>query len=536
MDGIRARSTASPTASEPATSADPIRALRERATALALERRFVESEVLVRQALRARPDDADAMNELGFIVWHQGRRAEAVAILQHALRVAPDNPRVYTNLGRAYLAVGKTDEAADYFRAAVRIDPRAFDALINLGLLLSNRGDFDEAMEPLLAAFAISPDSDEAVLGLGVNLARLGRWAEAICYYKRALRDRPDHPELHRSLGYARLVLGDFERGWPEHEWRRKCQRHVGCRVNRPLWDGSDFPDRTILLHFEQGFGDTIQFIRYATLVKSRGGRVAVLCRQPLAALLSRCEGVDLAFDGAGGFEPECHLQAPLMSLPMILGTTLETIPARVPYLVADPAQVEHWRTVLDHVRDPGYRTDPIGGGESDREAAERPFLVGIAWQGEPTQGSDRWRSFPLAQFAPLAALPGVRLISLQVGPGTEQLAALGGRFPVIELPGRLGSDFDETAAIASQLDLVIAPDTAVAHLAGGLGVPVWVPLGFACDWRWLAGREDSPWYPTLRLFRQTHVHDWEGAFDRMAGELRAILSRRRGNSGLLAA
>jgi hypothetical protein len=191
---------------------------------------------------------------------------------------------------------------------------------------------------------------------------------------------------------------------------------------------------------------------------------------------------------------------------------------------------------VLDRFRDPGHPTAAIARGEFDQEAPGRPFLVGIAWQGDPTQGSDRWRSFPLERFAPLAALPGVQLISLQVGPGTEQLAALGGRFPVIELPGRSGGDFDETAAIAAQLDLVIAPDTSVAHLAGGLGVAVWVPLGFACDWRWLAGRDDNPWYPTLRLFRQTRVGDWEGAFQRMAGELRTILSRGRDNPGFPAA
>jgi Flp pilus assembly protein TadD len=519
MAGMRERSATSSTRGETASSGDtvdPVRTLRERATGLALEGRFAESEACAREALRLRPDNADAMNELSVAVWHQGRGAEAEEILWHAARLEPGNPRVLTNLGLTLMARGRPDEAVDCLRGAVRIDPHAFDAMVNLGVAISNRGDFEGAMEPLLAAFALRPDSVEAVQYLGMNLARRGCWAEAIGHYERALRRHPDDPGLHRSLGFALLASGDFERGWPEHEWRLRCRGHRGCRVDRPAWDGAAFTGRTILLHFEQGFGDTLQFIRYTGAVKSRGGRVAVLCRRPLVRLLSRCEGVDLAFDGADGVEPECHLQAPLMSLPAIFGTTLGTIPARVPYLFPDPALVEHWREVLDHLRGLVARSDlPVG-------ERGRTLLVGIVWQGDPKHGSDHWRSFPLARFEPLAALPGVRLVSLQVGPGSEQVGELAGRFPVVELPGRGGGDFDETAAIVAQLDLVIAPDTAVAHLAGGLGVPVWVPLSSATDWRWLVGRDDSPWYPTLRLIRQARPDDddWRGVFDRMADEL----------------
>jgi Flp pilus assembly protein TadD len=529
MPGTGEDSATTLTGNDPATpvdTADLVRTLRERATALALQQRFAESEAWAREALRLCPDDVDVMNELSVVVWQQRREAEAEEVLRRALRLEPENPRVLTNLGLGLMVGGRLDEAADCFREAVRIDPRGFHALINLGVLLSNRGDFEGAMEPLLAVSAVCPNSDEAVHYLGMNLMRQGRYEEAIDHYERALGRRPDDPELHRSLGYALLKSGHFERGWPEHEWRLRCKRHLGCRVNRPFWDGNVFPDRTILLHFEQGFGDTLQFIRYARLVKSRGGQVAVLCRQPLVGLLSRCEGVDQAFDGTAGFEAECHMQAPLLSLPAIFGTTLATIPARVPYLFPEPTMVEHWRPVLDHLRRQAFGAGPVAPDVSTGEERNRPFLVGIAWQGEPNQGSDRWRSFPLARFAPLAALPGVRLICLQVGPGTEQVSELGGRFPVVELPGRGGLDFSETAAIVAQLDLVIAPDTAVAHLAGGLGVPVWVPLAFASDWRWLAGRDDNPWYPTLRLFRQTRLNDWEGVFHGMAGELRTILSR----------
>ncbi len=219
-----------------------------------------------------------------------------------------------------------------------------------------------------------------------------------------------------------------------------------------------------------------------------------------------------MAFDGTA-FEPECQIHAPLMSLPAIFRTTMDTIPADVPYLATEPALVAHWRTVLAPLREPG---DAVG----------RPLLIGIAWQGSPGHRADRWRSYPLERMAPLAEVPGVRLISLQAGHGTDQIAALGGRFPVVELPGRRARDFSETAAIVSQLDLVIAPDTAVAHLAGGLGVPVWVGIPVAADWRWLVDREDSPWYPTMRLFRQGRLNDWEGVFRRMAAELGGLAVR----------
>jgi hypothetical protein len=215
------------------------------------------------------------------------------------------------------------------------------------------------------------------------------------------------------------------------------------------------------------------------------------------------------------------------MSLPAILGTTLATVPARVPYLATDPVLAEHWRGVLagevghDHGLH-GARFD-----QSEVDSDTRPFLIGIAWQGSLTHRRDRWRSFALSQFAPLAEVPGIRLISLQTDHGMDQLACQSGRSPIIELTGRRGRDFAETAAIMTHLDLVIAPDTAVAHLAGGLGIPVWVALSSVPEWRWLTGREDSPWYPTMRLFRQTTFGDWDGVFRRMTDVLKQELQDR---------
>jgi Flp pilus assembly protein TadD len=481
---------------------------RDESLRLVLDGRFAEAEAFAGEALRLRPDDVDAMNSLGVAVWKQGRAREAEEILRRAVEVNPDHFGILTNLGQILMGQRREAEAADCFRAAIRVQPDAFHARMNLGNVISNSGDFEGAAEWLVSALEVCPDSAEALQNIAMNLARQGRWTEAAGYYERALSVQPDNPEIHRNLGYGLLATGQFERGWVEHEWRLNCTPHPGVRINRTFWNGDHFAGRTILLHFEQGFGDTIQFIRYAPLVKARGGRVVVLCQPPLVRLLSRCSGVDMACDG-NGFEPDCHIQAPLMSLPAIFGTTMGTIPAVVPYLFPDACQVEHWRSVLTRVR------------------GADPQLVGIAWQGRPENAADHWRSFPLERMAPLASVPGVRLISLQVGQGTEQVAALGGRFPVVELLGRRGRDFSETAAIASLLDLVIAPCTAVAHMAGALGVPVWVALSRPGDWRWFTGREDSPWYPTLRLFRQSRVGNWDGVFGQMADELRKIVARR---------
>ncbi len=496
-----------------------VRAHRARAVERALAGEFDGSEAEARAALGLRPDDVESMIALGVAVWRLGRHDEAEAIYRRAERRHPGDYRIATNLGLALMVGERRDEARAWFERALELEPSAFHAMMNLGVLVSDRGDFDGASVLLERALEGMPGGTEILQSLAMHRIRQARWPEAADLYQRALAATPDSPEIHRNLGYCLLALGDFARGWGEHEWRLRCTPHPGVQVNRPLWAGDDLSERTILLHFEQGFGDTLQFIRYARLVKERGGRVVVLCQPPLVRLIARCEGVDLAFDGLTGFEPQCHVQAPLLSLPHRLGTTVATIPARVPYLFAAPAQVAHWRTVIAGLRNSAA---------TDCDARRpRPFLVGVAWQGRPTHRADRWRSFPLERLAPVAAVPGVRLLSVQVDHGVEQLAALGGRFRVDEIPGRLGRDFSETAAILPELDLVIAPDSALAHLAGGMGVPVWVAHSSAADWRWFAGREDTPWYPTMRLFRQQRLDDWDGVFARMAEALAPLIERR---------
>jgi tetratricopeptide (TPR) repeat protein len=488
---------------------------RNQAIRLSLAGRFAESEVLSREALRLRPDDVDILNELGVAVWRQGRLAEAEEIFLKARAIKADDFRVLTNLGLTIYQLNRIEEAGELYRQAIALQPKAFDAIMNLGVVLSDTGKFVEATHWLEAARQLRPDSADALVNVGMNLARQGALQQAITLYEQAIAIQPDFLEGHLNLSYALLSLGEYERGWVEYEWRLKVRPHVGARINRTFWNGDDLRGMTILLHFEQGFGDTLQFIRYAPLVKRKNGQVIVLCPAPLLELIARCEGVDMAFDGSS-YQPNCHVHAPLLSLPSIFGTTLGTVPARVPYLHINPILAERWRGELAPLRANGPATEG---------ATAKPLLIGIAWQGNPEQRGDRWRSIPLTAFKPLANVPGVKLISLQTTHGLDQLKSPDRTFPVIELTGRRGRDFSESAAIMRQLDLVITPDTAVAHLAGGLGVPVWMGLSAIGDWRYPHGRSDNPWYPTMRVYRQDKLADWNSVLGRMAEDLRQRLA-----------
>jgi hypothetical protein len=364
-----------------------------------------------------------------------------------------------------------------------------------------------EAEASYREALRLKPDLFEAHLSLGQLFQEQQQWDETKACFARALHLRPDQAEAHVELAYLQLRLGDFERGWAEYEWRWQTQHFRPHRraFRQPPWDGSALAGRTILLYVEQGVGDAVQFLRFAPLVKQRGGTVLLECPPALLTLCSGAAGVDRLIP-QGSPHPEFDVQAPLLSLPRILGTTEATIPAGVPYLRADPARVAHWRGEL---------------------AALPGFQVGISWQGNPDNPTDYKRSAPLEAFAPLAGVPGVRLVSLQKGHGAEQLQGVLGRWPVTDLASRI-VDWADTAAILGNLDLVVCVDTALAHLAGALAVPVWVALPFVADWRWLVDREDSPWYPTMRLFRQGRRGDWAGVFRRLAEEL----ARRAGAEG----
>jgi Tfp pilus assembly protein PilF len=466
--------------------------------------RFAQAEQVYRDLIRANPLVTQAWYLLGAIAQLEGKPAESLPFYQQALRLAPSHVEARNNIGVALQELGRGDEAAACFRDAIRLRPEFADAHSNLGNVLQDRGTLDEAIACYRHAIRLKPDYLDAHNNLGNALRAERRAAEALECYNEALRIKPDHAQVRLSRALLWLQLGNFEPGWAEYEWRLRCTEYAIPSFPRPMWDGSPLNGQTILIYGDHGLGDTLQFIRYAPLVEARGGRVVVAVRKPLARVLSSCPGAEMVMP-EGAPLPDFAVYIPAMSLPRIFGTTLATVPAQVPYLAADAPFVERW------------------GGEIGRDEG---FRIGIAWQGNPAYTKDRQRSFALTQFEPLARLDGVRLYSLQKDFGAGHIAEAASRFAVTDLGSRF-TDFMDTAAAIRNLDLVIAADTSIVHLAGALEAPVWAALPFDADWRWLLDRDDSPWYPTIRLFRQKRPGDWDEVFQRITGELAARLEKR---------
>jgi tetratricopeptide (TPR) repeat protein len=465
-----------------------------------------EGAACYQQALRFRPDFAEAHNNLGIARGRQGRIEEAADRHREAVRLRPDYAAAHNNLAVVLEKQHRLDEAVFHCQKALELSPDLAAAHNNLGIMYDRLGRMDDAAASYRQALKLQPDYADALNNLGtVHRDRL-EFDDAERCYQRALQIRPDYPDAHLNRALIALQHGDFANGWREYEWRWQRSELVPRTFRQPRWDGAPLDGRTILLHAEQGLGDALQFIRYAPQVKERGGRVLVECQPAVRELLATCSAVEQVLV-QGQPLPTFDVQASLMSLPALFETTLTNMPADVPYLAADPSLVEHWRQELSRV----------GG-----------FKIGIVWQGSPAHRGDKHRSVPLTQFAPLAGVKGVHLLSLQVGAGTAQLAALGDRFPVTDLGRQFEpASFQDVAAVVKNLDLVVTVDTAIAHLAGALGVPVWIALPFSPDWRWLLDREDSPWYPTMRLFRQKRLGDWDAVFQHLAEELARLVVGR---------
>lgn len=461
------------------------------------------AEQTSREILRSEPSAARVWLVLGTVSHLRGNPDEAVACYQQALELRPDLSEAWSNLGLIRQWQGATDEAVEHFRRALELNPDFADAYNHLAISLHGRGEREEAVRLLRRALELNPDLADAHHNLGNALRSQGEPVEALACYDRALALKPDHADMHLSRALLRIQIGDYEGGWPEYEWRWRCRGYSLPTFTQPPWDGGNLAGRTILLYADHGLGDALQFVRYAPLVRRRGGRVIVACRKPLARLIASCSGVERVVVENDPV-PEFDTYAPLMSLPAVFGTTVSTVPTGIPYLHADRQSIARWRRKL---------------------APEPGLKVGIMWQGNPAYGRDHERSFRLAHLAPLAKIPGVRFVSLQHGPATEQIRAVADQFAVRNLGNRLG-DFLEIAGAMKSLDLIIAPDSAVAHLAGALGLPVWLALPFDADFRWLFGRDDSPWYPAHRLFRQRQPGDWDNVFARMAVALSAHVAR----------
>ena len=458
--------------------------------------------VCYRVALAFCPDDAVVLGNLAQALRNAGRAAEAVAPMGRAARLDPEDRQVAALRAGLHAALGDHPTAEEVFQALV--DSRPEDPVARLGLAdaVKCSGRFAEAMALYRRTLALEPANATAHFNLGVTASDCALGQAAIDGFRRAVRLAPDHVDARFNLGCQRLAAGDWDEGWRAFEWRLRRGVPVPDR-GQPRWTGEPLEGRSVRLYAEQGHGDGIQFIRYAPLVAARGGRVVVECPAPLVTLFETVAGV--ASVHPLGEAPDTDLQCPLMSLPFVFGTRLETLPARVPYVTADPARAARWR---------GRMGDGAG------------LRVGLVWAGNAQFRGDHLRSPGLSALRPLLEVPGVRFVGLQVGEGRADLA----RVPVPDSLCDLGAeltDFADTAAVMANLDLVIASCTGSAHLAGALGVPVWVLLAHAPDWRWMHGREDSPWYPTARLFRQRRPGDWAELAARVATALRERAAAR---------
>jgi len=490
-----------------------------------LQGNWSAAEQLYRQILLADPQVAEAWHYLGILIAQRGQPELALDYLRKGIALDPRAGTAWGTLGKVLSSLRRWDEACHAFREAVRLQPGSAFPLSDLASGLLEIGLLEEAETVVRQALTIDPETPEAQGNLGNLLMQRRQFGEALQWLRQAARKLSHQPALcsmqgqclleqgriveamasfeqvlqldpllasaHMQRAVCRLLLGDYANGWPEYEWRWKTMEKEKPQYAQPEWDGTPHPQRTLLLIPEQGVGDVLQMVRYAATVRSRVGKLLVGCHASLGRLLEQCDAIDQVIV-EGKLVPEFDLQLHLMSLPRVLGTTPETIPWPGPYLRASDADVDFWRDRL-----PGR------------------FKVGICWQGNPEHKRDRSRSIPFEFFRRLVR-PEVTFYSLQVGAGREHLDR---SLPIVDLADEL-RDFADTAAVVAHLDLVITCDTSLAHLTGGMGKPVWLPLSVSPDWRWMLGREDSPWYPTMRLFRQTVVDDWRDVFERIANEL----------------
>ena len=470
-----------------------------------------EAEASLRRALQLKPDFPEAYTNLGNVLKEMERMDEAEASYRRAIELNPHYSAAYNNLGVILNHMGRLEEAQTSLRRALQLDPDSASAHCNLGTVLYAMKKRGEAEARYRRAIDIDADSADAHMNLGTILKEMGRFDEAESSYREAIRLKPDYSDAYLNLGLLFLSLGRYAEGWLFYEFRidprRKVIRHPDPSISR--WKGESLAGKTLVLYPEQGNGDYIQFIRYAPMLKARGVfRLIVVCYPTLKPLLETMSGVDEIKTRFMPDESHDYWVLP-MSLPLYLGTTLETIPVNIPYLHALPERISKWRLSAEGLK------------------------VGLVWKGNKEHGNDQNRSLPeLPVLAPLWKVAGVTFYSLQKGQGEDEAKSPPADQPLIHL-GSDVEDFADTAAIIAQLDLVICVDTSVAHLAGAMGKPCWVMLPcIDTDWRWLRDREDSPWYPSMRLFRQKESGKWDNVVQHLCLALREVSRKGLGDAG----
>jgi tetratricopeptide (TPR) repeat protein len=441
------------------------------------------------KAVELDPTLVAAYNDLGAICQGRGQIKEAVQFYQKALSLHTNFAEANYNLANAYKELGQWPEVVHYSKRAIELDPGLPEASYILGIAFYELDQLEEAIRCWQRTLQLNPGHQDAYNNLGVAFQDKHELKKAQTCFQKVIQNNPDFSEAHWNKSLCHLLAGSFSEGWNEYQWRFQIKEIFNNRhFSQPLWEGGPLLGKKILLYAEQGLGDTIQFIRYIPLVVKQGGRVLVECQEDLVSLLESIEGIELLIK-QGQPLPGFDVQCPLLNLPLNFKMSLEDIPASIPYLSVNPALIEKWRDLL----------------ASDRA----DIKIGLVWAGRPTHKKDRKRSLSLEAFDRLSDLPGITYYSLQKGEAAQQLRNISGSLKPINVSEKL-VDFTETGALIENLDLIITVDTAVAHLAGALGKPVWTLLPYSPDWRWLLDREDSPWYPSMRLFRQPSPGDWD--------------------------
>ncbi|AMN43366.1 tetratricopeptide repeat protein [Rhodoplanes sp. Z2-YC6860] len=463
---------------------------------------FDEAEQRYRAVLQSDPRQWQALHQLGSIFLERGDHVQALEYMAAAMKANPASAEAKSNYGFILQKMERHEEALDYFSRSLVVRPTYAPALLNRGVSLHQLGRLQQALDNFERVLALEPRNVKALYNRANILHELRRFDESLATFQQTLALAPNYAEAQLNEALTRLLLGDFERGWRQYEWRWKAesQRHQRRDFAQPLWLGGEaLAGKTILVHAEQGFGDAFQFVRYLPRLAALGAEVILEVKPGLRAILSGMNGVARVVE-QGEPHPHFDVHCPIMSLPLAFRTTLDTIPADVPYLKAPPDRLQKW----SHL------------------SSRQGFRVALAWAGSATHKQDQLRSIPLKELVPLiAGADGVEWLSVQRELRAGDAELLNELPKVRSLGGEL-EDFADTAAVLSQADLVITVDTAVAHLAGALGRPVWLLVQYSPDFRWLLDREDSPWYPTLRIFRQDQLRDWSGVAGRVAEALKS--------------
>lgn len=464
--------------------------------------RYDEARTICAQLLAQRPNNAHALHLLGVIEIKRNNHTAALPFFEQAVALQDNNAELHSNFGSVLSELKRPDEALHHLRRALALKRDYPEAHLNLAMVLMENGDFAGALTEFQQTLALNPDLHDAHIGQGCAENQLLLIPEAIASFRRAILANPDNVAAHLNLAMMLLCAGAFAEGWREYEWRVRSHLWGSRTFQQPRWQGEPVRGRTVLVACEQGLGDTVQFVRYLPALKKLGAKVVLECRAELKTLLDKHPAIDLlidwprASDVSGGVD--CYV--PLMSLPLHLEIGLQYVPEAMPYLHADPSDAVSWR---QRIAQPGLK-------------------VGLVWSGNPENAKDRYRSLSLRDFAGLADIPGIAFFSLQKGAAAAQTAKPPAGMTLVDLSEYL-TDFRQTAAAIMQLDLVVSVDTSVAHLAGALGKAVWTLLPYSPDWRWMLERDDTHWYPTMRLFRQRRFGEWQDVVGRVVDSLRSL-------------